>query len=93
MKKRGILLAVIFCALALIAMMSSTAVLAAEVKIKGTISEEGIMADDGQVYEVADNEKGGELLELVDKKVEATGTVEERDGKKVITVTDYQVIE
>jgi hypothetical protein len=45
------------------------------------------------VYEVADNEKGGELLELVDKKVEATGTVEERDGKKVITVTDYQVIE
>ena len=81
------------CALFLVAIVSATALLAAEVTITGTISEEGIVADDGQVYEVADNEKGQEVMELVAKKVKATGTVEESEGKKVITVTAFEVIE
>jgi len=67
--------------------------LAAEVTITGTISEEGIVADDGQVYAVAKNDKGEELMELVNKKVQVTGTVEEAEGKKVITITDFEVIE
>jgi len=89
--KKG--LAIGICALLLVAMVSATALLAAEVTITGTISQEGILADDGQVYAVAENDKGNELMELVDKKVKATGTVEEREGKKVITVTAFEVIE
>jgi len=81
------------CALFLVAIVSATALLAAEVTITGTISEEGIVADDGQVYAVAENEKGQEMKELVAKKVKATGTVEESEGKKVITVTAFEVIE
>jgi outer membrane usher protein FimD/PapC len=93
MKRNKKVLTVGICALLLVAMVSATALLAAEVTITGTISEEGIVADDGQVYAVAENEKGEEMMELVDKKVKATGTVEEQDGKKVITVTAFEVIE
>jgi outer membrane usher protein FimD/PapC len=80
-------------ALAFITMIFLTPVFAAEVTIKGTISEKGIVADDGEVYAVAETDKGKELIGLVDKKVEVTGSVEEREGKKVITVTNYKVTE
>lgn len=89
MKRKGSLLSVVLCVLIFVA----TAVLAGNVTIKGTISEEGIMADDGQLYAVVENEKGNEVLELVDEKVEVIGTVEEIGGKKAITVIDYRVIE
>lgn len=91
--KRSRLLIIMFCALALIAGMSARALLAEEMTIKGKVSQEGIVADDGQMYAVADDEKGTELLKLVDKKVEVTGTVQEQEGKKVITVTEYKVTE
>jgi len=42
---------------------------------------------------VAQNEKGRELMQLVGKKVEATGTVEtDADGNKTISVNEYKVI-
>ena len=66
---------------------------AGEVTITGTISEEGIVADDGQVYSVAENDKGEQLMDLVDKKVRVIGTVEEREGKMMIEVTSYEVIQ
>jgi hypothetical protein len=50
------------------------------------------VADDGQIYEVVDTEKGAEVVDLVGKKVKVTGTVEEKDGEQVITVTSYEVI-
>lgn len=93
MKRNKKFLAVGICALLLVAMLAGTALLAAEVTITGTISEEGIVADDGQVYAVAENEKGDELMDLVNKKVRVTGTVEEREGEKVITVTGFEVTE
>lgn len=93
MKRNKKSLAIGICVLLLAAMVSATALLAAEVTITGTISEEGVVADDGQVYAVAENEKGQEMMGLVAKKVKATGTVEEQDGKKVITVTAFEVIE
>jgi outer membrane usher protein FimD/PapC len=93
MKRNGRFLAIAMCALFLMAMMSAAVLFAAEVTITGKISEQGIVADDGQVYAVAENEKGKEIMEHVDKTVKATGTVEEREGKKVITVTNYEVTE
>jgi len=93
MKRNKKFLAVGICALLLLGMLFATALLAAEVTIRGTISEEGIVADDGQVYAVAENEKGDELMDLVDKKIRVTGTVEEREGKMMIEVTSYEVIQ
>jgi hypothetical protein len=37
--------------------------------------------------------KGVELRKLIGKKVEATGTIMESHGKKVITVTEYKEIQ
>jgi hypothetical protein len=93
MKRNRMFLIAGVCALLFVAMMSVAVVLAAEVRITGIVTEEGIVADDGQMYAVADNYKGKELLELVNKKVEITGTVEEGESEKVITVTGYVVIE
>lgn len=73
--------------------ISVPALYAAEVVIKGTVTEEGIVADDGQVYAVADNDVGKELMDLINKTVEVAGTVEEKDGKKIITIIDFEVIE
>jgi hypothetical protein len=67
---------------------------AGEVTITGTLNDQGnIVADDGKEYVVASEDMRKELMEKVDKKVKATGTVEEREGKMVITVTSYEVIE
>jgi hypothetical protein len=65
-----------------------------EVTITGTVTDQGdIVADDGKEYVVADEDMRKELMGKVDKKVKATGTVEEREGKMVIEVTSYEVIE
>jgi len=40
-----------------------------------------------------DTEKGDEVVEMVDKKVKATGTVEESEGKMMISITAYEVLE
>jgi hypothetical protein len=51
------------------------------------------VTDEGTVYDIAENEKGDELIELVDQKVRVVGTVEEDDDSKVITVESYKVID
>lgn len=89
--KKGLTIGI--CGLLFVAMVSATTLLAAEVTIQGTISEEGILADDGQLYAVVEDEKGKEIMELFDRKVRVTGTVEEHEGEKTITVTIYEVIE
>lgn len=53
----------------------------------------GILASDG-VYEIAGDyaaENNKKLIEFVAKKVEATGDVTEKDGKKVITVSSMKL--
>lgn len=52
-----------------------------------------IITDSGETYEVAENELGDEVVELIGKKVKATGTIEIEEGKKTITITGYDVIE
>jgi hypothetical protein len=92
MKRNKRILAIGICALLLIALMPATALLAGEMTIQGKVSEEGIVADDGQVYAVADSEKGHELMGHANKRFRITGTVEEREGKKLITVTGFKLV-
>ena len=82
------------CVLIIAAFLSGTAISGKTMTITGTVNENyQIVADDGQVYEVADTEKGDEVVDLVGKKVKVTGTVEESDGEKIITITSLAVIE
>lgn len=65
-----------------------------DVTIVGTVNDEYQIVDDaGTVYDVADNEKGEELMEHVGKKIQVKGTVMEGDDGKLITITSYMVIE
>jgi hypothetical protein len=92
MERRKILLAT--CILLIAVFVLWTDVLADQVTIKGTVNEDAqIVADDGEIYEVADTELGSEVVTLVGAKVLVMGTVEETEGKKVVTVTAYQVLD
>ena len=62
--------------------------------ITGTVNDDyQIVTDEGTAYTVAEGEMGDEVVELVGQKVKVTGTVEESEGEKMITVTSYVVIE
>jgi hypothetical protein len=63
------------------------------VLITGTINDSNQLVDnDGQTFNVADNEEGMKLLSLTGKKVQVTGTVMESEGKKHITVSAYELM-
>ena len=62
--------------------------------ISGKITAENkLVADDGQVYDIAKTEGGLKLIQNVDKTVEVKGTVSEKDGKKEIKVNSFRVVE
>ncbi len=55
-------------------------------------SSNEIIADDGNVYSIAESEKGDELASMVGETVKVTGTVQEADGEKIITVDSFTVV-
>jgi hypothetical protein len=63
------------------------------IMITGTINNSNQLVDkDGQIFGVADNEQGKELLSHVGMKVQVKGTVMESEGNKLITVTAYEIL-
>lgn len=94
MKRKKIFFAVGFMAFLMVSMFLSTNVLAEEITIKGEVNDNyQIVTEDGQIYEVADTDKGNEVvLQHISKIVKITGTVEESDeGNKIVTVISYEV--
>jgi hypothetical protein len=62
--------------------------------ITGTVTADNqLLGDDGQMYSVADDQSGQDLLQNVDKKVEVKGTVSEKEGMKQIMVKSFKVME
>lgn len=63
--------------------------------IVGTVSDDGnIVAENGQTYQIGDNDKAAEVSEQSGKKVEVKGTVEEGSGgNQTIMIESYKVIE
>jgi hypothetical protein len=77
-----------------IALLAGIAVAADEVSITGTVNEDSqLVADSGETYDIGDNEKGNQVMEMVGKKVSVKGTVMEAEGTKIITITAFDVIE
>jgi len=63
------------------------------IMITGTINNSNQLVDqDGQIFSVADNEQGKALLSHVGMKVQVKGTVLESEGKRLITVTAYEIL-
>ena len=81
------------CAMIIVAFISGIVFSGETRTITGTVKDDyQIVADDGQVYEVGDTKKGDEVVDLVDKKVKVTGTVQESEGEKIINITSYEII-
>ena len=77
-----------------IALVAGIVAAGEEVSITGTINEEmQLVSDSGIPYDIGDNEKGNEVMELVGKKVSVKGTVMEADGIKIISINAFDVIE
>jgi hypothetical protein len=67
---------------------------AAQGSITGMVTEEfQISTSDGEIYDVTENEKSGELMEHVGKTVTVTGTLSEEGGAKTITVMEFKVVD
>ncbi|MCU0557463.1 MAG: hypothetical protein WAV08_16125 [Desulfobacterales bacterium] len=63
------------------------------VTVVGVVTEDSqLVADDGEIYEVAASPEGEVVKELLDKRVQVTGSVSEQNGIKIIEVTSHQVI-
>ncbi len=61
--------------------------------MSGKINENSQFVDNkGEVFNLADNEKGMEVKSMSGMKVQIKGTVMEKEGKKVIDVTEYNVL-
>lgn len=89
--KRFLTGVLIFC---FVSTFAGLALAAEDVTIIGTINEDNQLVDvSGTVYELADNEMSGEVLEHVGEKVQVMGTVMEGDDGKTITIISYEVIE
>ena len=93
MKNRRRILFMGLCFTFLVALLAGPAISAERMTIMGTVNDDyQIVTADEKVYEVAETEKGDEVVELVGKKVEVTGTVEASEGTKIFTVMAYEVV-
>jgi hypothetical protein len=95
MKRKTRALIIALCTLVFVTMIISPALYAAdEVTITGVVfSSEGIIRTaDRQEYTVEIDAMGVDLIDEDRKKVEVRGTVEEKEGKKIIKVIKYRVV-
>ena len=71
----------------------ATPCLADEVTIVGEVNDNYQIVADGRIYEVADNKIGNDLVKnYISQTVRITGTIEEKDDVKIITVTFFKVV-
>ena len=83
-----------FLIIGFITLLAGWVTAAEEVSITGTINKDSqLVADSGTTYDIGDNEKGNDVMDLVGKKVSVKGTVMDADGTKIIMVTTFNVIE
>jgi hypothetical protein len=64
------------------------------VTIVGTVNEDGQLVDDaGQIYTIAEDDLGWEVMDSVGEQVEVVGMVEEDEGGlKVLVVQSFKVL-
>jgi hypothetical protein len=94
MKKKSKIIYLITSVFILTIMLVGVSAAGNTITIVGFVNEDYQIADQkGAVFEVADSEKGDEVLELVGKQVKVTGNLMDADGTPIINVTLYEVID
>jgi hypothetical protein len=69
------------------------AAIAEEVTLVGEVNDNFQLVADNEIYEIAETPAGDDLVaNHVAEKVAVTGTVEEDDEFKIITVTSFEVV-
>ena len=64
-----------------------------ETTIVGEVSDNYEIVADGQIFAIADTEKGRELVgSYISARVQVTGTVEEIDDMKILTVVSFTIL-
>ena len=68
-------------------------VFAGDITIVGEVNDTNQIVADGKIYDVAVSEKGDDLvMNYIAEKVEVTGTVEEKEEMRIITVKSFKVV-
>ncbi|MBW2468669.1 MAG: hypothetical protein JRE88_02180 [Deltaproteobacteria bacterium] len=71
----------------------SNVVFAAEITIVGEVNDTFQIVADNTIYEVAETPMGDDLVKnYIAERVQVTGTVEEVDDMKIITVRSFKVV-
>lgn len=66
---------------------------ATEITIVGEVNDTYQVVADGQIYEIANTALGDDLVKnYMALKVKVTGTVEEKEDMKIMTVTSFKVL-
>jgi hypothetical protein len=67
--------------------------LAGQVTLIGEVNDNYQLVTNGQIYEIADTPKGNDLAEnYISAKVKVTGSVEESNDTKTLTVVAFEVM-
>lgn len=92
MRKQSLLFAACILLLGVIGL--ATIAWADPITVEGIVNEAAqIVTDDGETYELAKTELGDIVAALAGARVLVTGTVEETEGNKTITVTKYLILD
>ena len=77
----------------LLFLLMAVPALAGDVTLVGEVNDNYQLVSNGQIYEIADTPKGNEMAEnFISAKVKVTGTVEEKNEMKTITVASFEVV-
>jgi len=85
--------AIVFLMAVIFSIVSAGWALAGDITLTGEVSDNYEIVADNQIYAIADTEKGRELVDnYISARVRVTGTVEEVDDMKIITVISYEIL-
>jgi len=74
----------------MVALCTPAVFAAEEVSFKGEVMDNGkLLNEEGEEFTIAEEGKGGEVLEMAGKTVSVKGTVAEQEGEKIITIISY----
>jgi hypothetical protein len=91
---RGKMKWVVLALLVIFMTIPLAAMAAGEITIEGQVNDNFQLVDGtGQVFEVADTVEGNDLVENhIGEKAKVTGTIEQDQEIKIITVTTFKII-
>ena len=94
MKQRGIKLMMVLITLVLMSAIPLSAMASEPVTIQGEVNDSYQIVDsNGQVYEIAETEKGNDLVENhIGEKAKVVGTLQQDQDVKILTVTTFEIL-